>query len=285
MLFKRAMKRAAVAAGGWMSSPDPSTRRVVFCYHSVHPHRRPLATTPDLFARHIEWMKQHCRIVSLTDLVTDTSPNQSGKPMATITFDDGYEDNHSYALPILARQGVPATFFVTAGFIEQDSVVVARFHHLAGGAEHAVPLAWTQVRELCASGMGVGSHTYSHPNLARLSPSAVRDELVKSRDIICDRVGGAVDLFAYPFGKPRVHFTSLTAAAVRAAGHRIAAAVTFRGVRTSDSPLSVPRFFTDGDSISKLEAKLRGNYELVGWWQEHAPLAVMRSVSPEDFER
>jgi hypothetical protein len=77
----------------------------------------------------------------------------------------------------------------------------------------------------------------------------------------------------------------VTTEAVRAAGHRIAAAVTFRGFRISDSLLSVPRFFTDGDSITKLDAKVRGSYELVGWWQEHAPLPVMRIVSPDDFER
>jgi peptidoglycan/xylan/chitin deacetylase (PgdA/CDA1 family) len=280
------MKRSALAAGRLMSRPDPSTRRVVFCYHSVHPNRPYVSTKPEAFERHVQWLKEHCRLVSLVELVTDPTTSHSGKPVAAITFDDGHEDNHSYALPILAKHGVPATFFITAGFVERDPAVLQRFQQLLGcGTDEIVPLDWAQVRELRASGMDIGSHTYTHPNLARLSPAEAEDELRTSKELISDRLGYAIDLFAYPFGKPKVHFTSLTTDVVRATGYRVAAAVTFRGVRDSDPFLCVPRFFADGDSIAKLEAKIGGLYELVGWWQDHAPLSVMRIVSPQDFER
>ena len=98
--------------------------------------------------------------------------------------------------------------------------------------------------------------------------------------MISDRLGAAIDLFAYPFGKPRIHFTATTTEVARDTGYRVAASVTFRGVQDSDSSLSIPRFFTDGDDIAKLEAKIAGAYELVGWWQEHAPLAVMKTGVP-----
>jgi hypothetical protein len=52
-----------------------------------------------------------------------------------------------------------------------------------------------------------------------------------------------------------------------------------------ESLLSIRHFFTDGDSIPKLQAKIHGDYDLVGWWQDHIPLTVMRIVSPQDFER
>ena len=133
--------------------------------------------------------------------------------------------------------------------------------------------------------MDIGGHTYSHRNLARLSPTEVEHELRTSKQLISDRLGYAIDLFAYPFGKPKVHFTSMTTEVVRATGYRLAAAITSRGVRRTDPFLSIPRFFADGDDLVKLEAKTRGVYELVGWWQDHVPLSVMRIVSPEDFER
>ena len=133
--------------------------------------------------------------------------------------------------------------------------------------------------------MDIGSHTYSHPNLARVSVVEAEHELRRSMDVISDQLGTAVDLFAYPFGKPGVHFTPTTIDVVRAQGYRMAAAVTFRGVRDSDSVYTIPRFFTDGDDVAKLEAKISGVYDVIGWWQDHAPLSVKRLVSPDDFRR
>ena len=58
--------------------------------------------------------------------------------------------------------------------------------------------------------------------------------------------------------------------------------MTFRGVRDSDPLLTIPRFFTDGDDVAKLKAKIRRVYEWVGWWHEHVPLSVIRMVSTGD---
>lgn len=280
------MKHAALMAARLVPRQDAATRRVVFCYHSVHPNRPYSATTPAAFESHVQWLKERCRLMSLSELVSERNGAGDGKPAAAITFDDGLEDNHSHALPILAKHGVTATFFITAGFVERDPAVLQRLQALwRCGPEDVVPLDWTQVRELRASGMDIGSHTYSHRNLARLSAAEVGHELRRSRDVIGERTGTAVEVLAYPFGKPGVHFTTATTDVVRATGYQLAAAVTFRGVRATDSRWSIPRFFADGDDVAKLEAKLGGAYELLGWWQDHAPLSVRRIVSPEDFAK
>lgn len=286
MRWKRVIKRAALAAARVAPRPDPATRRIVFCYHSVHPNRGYASSTPELFDRHVQWLKANCHVTTLTDVVAAPSTRTSGAPLVAITFDDGYEDNHSYVLPILSKHNVPATFFITAGLVDRDPAVLRRLQWLWGcGSDDVVPLDWKQVRELHASGMDIGSHTYSHPNLARLSAAEAEHELRRSTDIISDHLGVKVDLFAYPFGKPAVHFTPATTDVVRSLGNRMAAAVTFRGVRDSDSVFSIPRFFTDGDDVTKLDAKVAGLYDVVGWWQDHAPLSVKRLVSPDDFRR
>jgi peptidoglycan/xylan/chitin deacetylase (PgdA/CDA1 family) len=286
MRWKRGIKRAALAAARVAPLPDPATRRIVLCYHSVHPNRQYASSTPEVFERQVQWLKAHCRVTTLADVVTNRNNRTSGPPLVAITFDDGYEDNHSYALPILSEHGVPATFFITAGLVNRDPTVARRLQWLWGcDLDDIVPLDWEQVRELHASGMQIGSHTYSHPNLARLSAVEAEHELRRSTDIISDQLGGAVDLFAYPFGKPGVHFTPTTTEVVRALGYRMAAAVTFRGVRDSDSVYTIPRFFADGDDVTKLDAKIAGLYDVIGWWQDHAPLSVKRLVSPDDFKR
>jgi peptidoglycan/xylan/chitin deacetylase (PgdA/CDA1 family) len=285
MRFKRLLKDAAVTAGKWRPGVDPAARRVVLCYHSVHPDRVVGASTPALFERHLAWLSEHCRLTSLAALVSGTTQHD-GRPLAAITFDDGYEDNHRHALPLLARYGAPATFFLTAGFLECEMAVR---QHLARAwpcpVEDLAAMEWRQVRELRAAGMAIGAHTWSHPNLARLGRDAADRELRAPRDLLADRLSADVDHFAYPFGKPRVHFSAATSALVEAAGYRLAAAVAFRDVRAADSIFAIPRFFTDGDSVDKLAAKVRGDYDMVGWWQTHAPLPVMRLISPDDFSR
>jgi hypothetical protein len=113
----------------------------------------------------------------------------------------------------------------------------------------------------------------------------VEVELSRSKELISDRLGCEIDLLAYPFGKPKVHFTAMTAGVARAAGYRIAAAVIFRELRKTDSLFAIPRFFADGDSLTKLQAKIEGAYALLGWWQEHAPITVMKMVLPHHFRR
>ena len=203
-----------------------------------------------------------------------------------LTFDDGYEDNHSHALPILKDFDVPATFFITAGFLERDPMVLQHFASLwRCSLDDVIPLTWGQVEDLRSSGMEVGSHSYSHPNLATMTSAQAEHELRGSRDLISERLGDTVDLFAYPFGKPRIHFTSATIELVKAAGYRAAMAVTSRSIKDSDSAYNIPRFFADGDTTTKLRDKVGGAYDPIGWWQEHAPLRLMAIVSRPDFEK
>lgn len=239
-----------------------------------------------MFELHLQWLKDRASLVSFRDLATGRDGDAvAGKPSVAITFDDGYEDQHSQALPILSKYGVPATFFLTTGFIDHEPAILQRFQQLLGcGPGDITPLNWQQVHELHASGMEIGSHTYSHRNLARLPRSEVDRELRTSSQVIGEKIGQKPELFAYPFGKTRVHFTAANVSSVVEAGYRAAAAVTFRAVRDSDVPFRIPRFFADGDKLSKLQDKLTGAYEPLGWWQDHVPISIGRILSPQDFK-
>ena len=64
---------------------------------------------------------------------------------------------------------------------------------------------------------------------------------------------------------------------------RTAAAVLFRAARAADSPLALPRFFATRDSVEQIAAKVRGDWDYLGVWQEHAPRPLAKLVSPQDF--
>jgi peptidoglycan/xylan/chitin deacetylase (PgdA/CDA1 family) len=284
--LKSSVKRTAVGIGRRLAARNPSQRRVILCYHSVRPSSPFAFTAPDLFEAHLDWLADNCDVVPMRDIQNDRVPRPGDRPTIAITFDDGYEDNHTYALPLLLRRKLPASFFVTTGLVQRDDDVLKRVAALWSCMKsEIVPMDWQQVREIRESGMEVGSHTHSHPNLSHLAAGPLESELRISKEILSENLEQDIDLLAYPFGKLRVHVTGTAVECARRAGYKRAAAVAFRGVRASDSPFALPRLFADGDDVDTLQNKVLGAWDLIGMWQAHAPLWMMRAASPEDFNR
>jgi peptidoglycan/xylan/chitin deacetylase (PgdA/CDA1 family) len=75
------------------------------------------SATAEAFDAQVGWLKTYARVIAPDDLPAALA-RRSGR-YVLITFDDGYRDNYTEALPVLKRHGVPATFFVTTGFIDR----------------------------------------------------------------------------------------------------------------------------------------------------------------------
>lgn len=94
----------------------------VFMYHRFRPagviangH-----TTLDSFRRQLDLLQREGEIVSFGDCVS--TYNQTGRwprNSRVITVDDGHRDFYEVAYPELERRGIPATFFVVAGFVDR----------------------------------------------------------------------------------------------------------------------------------------------------------------------
>jgi len=85
----------------------------VFVYHRVAELPQDtfsLAITRELFEKQIEYIKCNYQVLRSTD-----EWEANDKPRAIITFDDGYADFYTNALPILEKYEVPATIFVSTG--------------------------------------------------------------------------------------------------------------------------------------------------------------------------
>ncbi|MHB1405213.1 MAG: polysaccharide deacetylase family protein [Desulfitobacteriaceae bacterium] len=103
------------------------------------------------------------------------------KPIV-ITFDDGYKDNYTNALPILSKYGFTATVFVTVG---QD------------GSDF---LTREEMKELLEAGWEIESHTMTHPELSKLDQEKLKWELQKSKEVLERDLGQEVKFLAYPYG-------------------------------------------------------------------------------------
>jgi peptidoglycan/xylan/chitin deacetylase (PgdA/CDA1 family) len=87
-----------------------------------------ISCTPAEFDREMAFLARYFDVVRLCDIEQAAA---GPRPLAVVTFDDGYKDNIEAALPILQRHNLCATFFVTTGFMDRitepwwDRIVVA----------------------------------------------------------------------------------------------------------------------------------------------------------------
>ena len=260
----------------------PGPRRLVLCYHSVHPSRSYASVRPAVFAAHLAWLAAECDVVPLERVQDPRAPD--ARPAVALTFDDGYADNHQHVAPELERHHLPATFFITTGLIDRAVAVVERFASQRGCRPGDLDsMTWSEIADLRARGFTIGAHTHTHPVLAQLDDGRARDDVVRAKDLLEHRLGFPVTSLAYPYGKAGRHFTERTMAIAEAAGFTHAAAVRFSGVEPSDRALALPRFFVGGDDLAQLQAKVLGDWDRLGRWQERAPRWLARAVSPQDF--
>ncbi|MBW1713880.1 MAG: polysaccharide deacetylase family protein [Deltaproteobacteria bacterium] len=103
---------------------------VIFLFHGVIEKDRHQVRnytrkhlTRDFFARLMTDLAAQGRALSLDQVVDHHLSKRPYPPRAfALTFDDGFENNFSLAAPILADLGLPATFYLTTGFIEDNAM-------------------------------------------------------------------------------------------------------------------------------------------------------------------
>lgn len=189
------------------STPRPSRMAVagpdyvpVLMYHYIRvadenadPVGYRLSILPERFDQQMAWLQENAYTpMRMDDLAACLRGQQDcpDQPVA-LTFDDGYADAATAALPILNRYGFKATFYIVPGFVGAPGY-----------------MSWEQIELLHNSGMEIGSHTMTHADLTGLTEiSAIRKELVQSREVLEERLGVPVRSFCYPAGSYSAHIS------------------------------------------------------------------------------
>ena len=141
-----------------------------------------LTVTPGNFERQMQWLLE--RGYQPVDFNALRANDLPAKPVI-ITFDDGYRDAYTTALPILQKFGFRGIFYIVPNWTSREQY-----------------LTWDQVKEISAAGMQIGSHTLTHANLTdkNLSPDQIKRQLTQSKKLIEDQIGQTVQDFCYPYG-------------------------------------------------------------------------------------
>ena len=244
----------------------------------------PFTVPPCEFERHLDVVAGSGRpVTTFGDLVDGGPPPGAGSDgPVVITFDDGYADFAESALPALRERSLPATLFVTTGWLA------------GGGPREPGPtdrmLAWSQLPELVEAGVELGAHSHSHPQLDTLPAAALREELRTPRDRLEQALGRRVDLVAYPHGYhgPRVR------RAARQSGYRAGAAVRNALHRPGEEPLAVSRLTVTSTTTAQDIARWlagagapvaedRESWATRGWRAYRRTRAVLRRAPGTDY--
>ena len=153
----------------------------VLYYHSIPASQRML------FVRQLEMLLQYAIPIPVGDRIA----LKPGKRYAGVTFDDGFENFATVALPELRKRKIPSTVFVIADALGKAFGCADRFENI---------MSSQQVQALPLDHVTIGSHTSSHPFLPSLSTEDARREIARSRMQIEEILNRKVLLFSFPFG-------------------------------------------------------------------------------------
>ncbi len=207
------------------------------------------ACPPALFERHLRYIKKNYTPVSLDQIEAHLLTGKSLPDNAVaITLDDGFEDNYTNAYPLLKKYQIPATIFLTSGLMGGTNQWMSK-----RGFPERKMLNWQQIEEMNRGEISFGAHTVSHPKLSALSTEASRKEICQSKQTIEERLGGACQHFAYPYGL----FTDETSNIVEKAEFTLACS-TRSGFNNSErDPFILHRIEVYGtDPVWKLKQKM-----------------------------
>lgn len=173
----------------------------ILMYHSVGEecskgYRRWMVSPAQLEAQLLATRDLGYHFVTVSELMRiRTGGDHSRTRIAVVTFDDGLADFASGAAPVLDRLGVPATLFVTTGYVGET----ARW--LADLGEGSRPmLSRADIKALARCGIECGAHSHTHPQLDLLDVTTIAREIFTSRDLLGDWLGAMPASFAYPHG-------------------------------------------------------------------------------------
>lgn len=153
--------RTALARGACALGVDALVRRVrmpsllIVCYHGVRedasPARHWLLLARSVLKRQLQWLDRHYDVRPIDEALARVTQGDGRRPLAAITFDDGYRSNATLALPLLQSLGLPATVYLTTGHIGSGTLLWTTWLELVLGELPSMPV-W--LADLAGTGVG-----------------------------------------------------------------------------------------------------------------------------------
>lgn len=186
----------------WYPKANMNKTRIMM-YHMISDQHKEskksgLRVSPDMFERHIKYFKDNgWKFIKMSELQLYENDNK----VVAITFDDGYLDNYTNALPLLKKYNACATLYLVIDRHKNDWSVKKNPKHNTGVLANEKKLSDNHINEMLDSGVfELGGHTITHPFLPNITTEDKQYEMIECKNILENTFNTKVSSFAYPFG-------------------------------------------------------------------------------------
>jgi peptidoglycan/xylan/chitin deacetylase (PgdA/CDA1 family) len=231
----------------------------ILVYHQIALVPKKGATLPGLYVSPSAFARQMALLkilgytgLSMSDLQPYLRDEKAGKVFG-ITFDDGYLNNLTDALPVLQKHGFTSTCFVVDGLLGTTNS-----WDLEKGIAQTPLMSSQQLQQWQAGGQEVGAHTQDHVNLLNINEITAWKQIAKSKTTLQTLLNKPVNHFCYPYGK----FDERHSTMVKQATYETATTTVRGRVHSATNLLTLPRIpVVNSTSLPVFWLKVATDYE------------------------
>jgi peptidoglycan/xylan/chitin deacetylase (PgdA/CDA1 family) len=209
----------------------------ILMYHSIQSMprstlMRSLHVPPKRFAFQM-WMLKLLgyKALSLKNLKPYLSGEKRGKVVG-LTFDDGYQNNLTYAAPVLLKYNFSATCYIVSNCIGLSNI-----WDMDQGIAQMPLMNENEINEWLSLGMDIGAHTRTHIDLTKASEKVAYNEINGSKVDLEKKFNTSITDFCYPFGR----FNHLLAEVVKSSGYNSSTTMLRGRVNSKTDSYKIPR--------------------------------------------
>ncbi|MCF2950290.1 polysaccharide deacetylase family protein [Paraglaciecola aquimarina] len=177
------------------TNTQASDNAVILVYHHVSEDTpNSTSVSPRIFEQHMQYLADNHTVLPLKTVI-EKLQNQQALPDKTvvITFDDGYQNIHQNAHPILQKFGFHYTIFINPALIDTLNS----------------QLTWQQVKQLQKQNVSFANHGNAHLHSLQKQTneskqdwlSRVTKNVTEAEQLLTEKLGYSLKYFAYPYGE------------------------------------------------------------------------------------